>query len=576
MKTMNNIKQTGSLTKSIPAAAIAYDSWRERFLRTIMIGALVFGLIALILNILQAQNKIFITLLIIAYAILAVITFANLPYKFRAVTVLVIFYAIGIVALMQDGAWGGARLLFLTFIGMSLLLFNSRAGIAATIISILTYAVGGILFINEVVTPINSEISIAGSPITWMGDGSVLLLVAAVFIMGLHIFQQGFAEAQEKTQVTLETLQKERADLEERIQERTHSLTRKSELLRVSSYVSRQVSTNQDFSLLLNSTVELITEKFGYYHAGIFLLNDRGDRATLQSASSDGGRQLLENNYGISLTKKTDPVAVAINRNKAQLALDFGENAAVFDNPLLPATRSQIVVPIVLGNKPSGALDIQSTESRAFTNDDIDVFQSLVDHIAIAIENARLLNETQTVLMQLEAASIAQTNIAWNERSKSKSQAYTYTSMGIRPEKPAEEDANSLDVPITLRGHTIGAITLSRRKGEGWDENDQSLAAKIASQASLAIDNLRLLEDAQKSAARDQTLANVSTRIRETLDMEAILQSAAREFQRALNLKEAEVRLGMPDTLMNQGSPTRKIVTGILRSRTQKFGRKKM
>ena len=147
--------------------------------------------------------------------------------------------------------------------------------------------------------------------------------------------------------------------------------------------------------------------------------------------------------------------------------------------------------------------------------------------------------------------------------------------MGVRPEKPADGDANSLTIPITLRGHTIGAIMLSRKEGEDWDENDQSLATKIASQASLAIDNLRLLEDAQKSAARDQTLTNVSSRIRETLDIESILQSAAREFQRALNLKEAEIRLGTPDTLKDQDGSVGKIVTGMFRSQTQKIGRKK-
>ncbi len=572
---MNEIKQTDSLVKSISSTAITYDSWRERFLRASMIGALVFGLAALILNILQAPNTVFIALLINAYVVLAVITFTNLPYRFRASTMLFLYYALGIVAILQDGTWGGARLLFLTFIGMSLLFFNSRAGIIAAIISILTFAVSGILFINKVITPSNPEISTAGSPLTWIGDGSVLLLVATVFIIGLHIFQQGFAEAQENTRVTLETLQKERADLEERVQERTYSLAKKSALLQASSYISRQAATKQDFSSLLHSTVELITEKFGYYHAGIFLLNERCDRAILQAASSDGGKQMLKNNHGILLANKVDPVAVAINKNKAQLALDIGENAVVFDNPLLPATRSQIVIPIVLGNKTSGVLDIQSTESRAFTKDDVDVFQSLADHIAIAIENARLLNETQTVLMQLEAVNTTQTNATWDERSKSKSQAYTYTSMGVRPEKPTEENANSLKIPITLRGHAIGAITLSRKEGEDWDENDQTLAAKIASQASLAIDNLRLLEDAQKSAARDQTLTNVSSRIRETLDMESILQSAAREFQRALNLKEAEIRLGTPDMLKNHDGSTGKTVTGMLRSKTHKISKKK-
>ncbi|MCJ7435206.1 MAG: GAF domain-containing protein, partial [Anaerolineales bacterium] len=467
-----------------------------------------------------------------------------------------------------------ARLFFLAFIGISLLLFTTRVGVAATILSLITLFSSELLLINGVITISNPEVNVIGSTGIWITSGTILLLLAVVFLAGLHILRQDFSKAQEQARTTLEALQKERANLEERVQERTHSLTRKSELLRASSYVSRQAATKQDVSSLLHSAVELIAEQFGYYHVGIFLLNERGDQAILQAASSDGGKQMLKNDYSISLTKKADLVAVAVNRNKAQLALDFGEDAAVFDNPLLPATRSQLVIPIVLGNKTSGVLDIQSTESRAFTKDDIDVFQSLVDHIAIAIENARLLNETQTMLMQFESAKIAQINSTWDERAKSKSQAYTYTSMGVRPERSLEEDANSLNVPITLRGHEIGAIALSRKEGEDWDENDQSLVTKIASQASLAIDNLRLLEDAQKSAARDQTLTNVSSRIRETLDMESILQSAAREFQRALNLKEAEIRLGMPDTIKNQDGSVGK-AAGTLRSKQQKTGKKK-
>ncbi len=567
-------KQTTPSLNTIGPASYVYENWRNRFLRALMIGSLVFGLIALIPNILQAPSKIFVALYVISYIALTIITFAPIPYNLRAGTFLFLIYGLGTVGIIQDGLWGDARLFFLTFIGISLLLFNTRAGVGATILSLITLFGGELLLTNGVITISNPEVYVIGSMGIWITSGTILLLLSVIFLAGLHILRQDFSKAQEQARATLEALQMERHNLEERVQERTYILARKSELLRASSYVSRQAATNQDFSSLLHSVVELISEQFSYYHAGIFLLNERGDRAILLAASSDGGKQMLNNGYSISLTKKMDPVAIAINRNKTQLALDFGENAVVFDNPLLPATRSQIAIPIILSNKTSGVLDIQSTESRAFTKDDVDVFQSLADHIAIAMENARLLNETQTVLMELEAAKIAQTSAFWSERSRSQSQAYTYTSMGIRPEKPLEEEANSLNIPITLRGHEIGAIALSRKEGEDWDENDQSLVTKVASQASLAIDNLRLLEDAQKSAARDQTLTNVSSRIRETLDMESILQSAAREFQRALNLREAEIRLGTPDTIKNQdGSVGKGAVT--LRKKIQKVGRKK-
>jgi len=569
-------KQSAPSANVIESASYIYESWRNRFLRAVMIGALVFGLIALIPNILQAPGKIFAALYIIAYIALAVVAFAPTPYNLRAGTFLFLIYGLGVVGITQDGLWGDARLFFLAFIGVSLLLFTTQVGIAAAILSLITLFIGKLLLTNGVITISNPEVNVIGSTGIWITSGTILLLLAVIFLAGLHILRQDFSKSQEQAYATFEILQKERANLEERIQERTYSLTRKSELLRASSFVSRQVAKKQDIRSLLDYTVELITEQFGYYHAGIFLLNERGNQIILQASSSDGGKQMLKNGYSVSLTKKTDPIAVAVNRNKAQLASDIGEDAVIFNNPLLPATRSQIAIPIILGAKTNGALDIQSTEPSAFTKGDIDVFQSFVDHLAIMIENARLLNETQTVLMQLEAANIAQTNAAWDERSKSKSQAYTYTSMGIRPEKPLEDDANSLNTPITLRGHEIGAIALSRKEGEEWDENDQTLVTKIASQASLAIDNLRLLEDAQKSAARDQTLTNVSSRIRETLDMESILQSAAREFQRALNLKEAEIRLGIPDTPRRQDQPAGKTPTGTLRNKMQKISKKKM
>ena len=571
----NNNNQTGNSKNINEAASYASENWRERFLHAVMIGALIFGFIALIPNIRQAPNKTFVALYIIAYALLCVITFINLPYKFRAGTLLFLFYALGTIGLIQDGLWGDARLFFLAFIGMSLLLFTTREGIIATTLSLLTLFLGEFTIRNGFVTISNPEVYAIGSTGIWITSITILLLLSIVFITGLNVFQKDFTSAQESTRVTLETLKKERRELEDRIQERTYSLARKTEQMRAASVVARQIASKQDFGSLLGSAVDSITEQFSYYHAGIFLLNEKSDYATLQAASSGGGKQLQANGYGVSLTNRTDPVAIAATRNKAQLALDFGEDAVIFDNPQLPATRSQIATPIILGNKTIGVLDVQSTESRAFTKDDIDIFKSLVDHIAIAIENARLLNETQTILMQLEAVNLARTSDAWNDRLKSRSQAYTYTSMGVRPEKSVDETSNSINVPIALRGHKIGSISLSRKNGEDWDENDQNLATKVASQASLAIDNLRLLEEAQKNAARDQTLTNVSSRIRETLDMESILQRAAREFQKALNLKEAEIRLGVPNAVKKQDGISDKMATGKLQGKSQGINKNK-
>jgi GAF domain-containing protein len=96
-----------------------------------------------------------------------------------------------------------------------------------------------------------------------------------------------------------------------------------------------------------------------------------------------------------------------------------------------------------------------------------------------------------------------------------------------------------------LRGKTIGAISLRRKdNASNWTTRERDLVEKIASQVALALDNSRLVEEAQKSAQRDQLIANVSNRVRETLDVDAVVRTAALELRRIFDLKEAEVTVG--------------------------------
>ena len=204
-------KQTTPSVNTIETASYIYENWRNRFLRSIMIGSLVFGLIALIPNILQAPGKIFVALYVISYIALTIVTFVPLPYNFRAGTFLFLIYGLGVVGITQDGLWGDARLFFLAFIGISLLLFTTRAGVVATILSLITLFSGELLLTNGVITISNPEVNVIGSTGIWITSGTILLLLAVIFLAGLHILRQDFSKAQEQARITLEALQKERA-----------------------------------------------------------------------------------------------------------------------------------------------------------------------------------------------------------------------------------------------------------------------------------------------------------------------------------------------------------------------------
>jgi GAF domain-containing protein len=178
--------------------------------------------------------------------------------------------------------------------------------------------------------------------------------------------------------------------------------------------------------------------------------------------------------------------------------------------------------------------------------DDIDVLQTLSDQIAIAIENARLLDETQAAIMQLEALTSIRTQEAWMQKLREQGRAFTYTPLGLRAEKPPQSQSNNnaIRAPIVLRGRKIGNISLAR-KGEGkWSRLDERLLEEVANQVGLAVDNIRLLEEATLRARQEQTVGKLAARFSQSLDLDTLLQTAARELGQLPDVSEVSVFIG--------------------------------
>jgi len=350
-------------------------------------------------------------------------------------------------------------------------------------------------------------------------------------------------------------------DLEKRVAERTSGLTKKTDQLRTASYIARQTADIQDLSSILEIVVDLITNQFGYYHAGIYLMNETGNEAILQAASSEGGKRMVERGEALEIGSQ-GIVSYVASQKRARIALDIGENPVFFNNPNLPMTRSEVALPLIIRNRVLGILDIQSDQPQAFRTEDLDVLQTLADQIAVAIENARLLGESQAALTQLEALSNLRTRDAWNQRLVGQGLAFTFTPLGIRLEREAGSAAEEgVQSAITLRGQTIGSISLSRKDNTSWNKFDEDLINEVAYQVGLAVDNLRLLEDAQQRARQEQTIGELATRFSQTLDIDSLLQTAARELGQMPDVSEVSVFIGqLPEPIPQKRRPKR--VTG--------------
>jgi GAF domain-containing protein/HAMP domain-containing protein len=343
--------------------------------------------------------------------------------------------------------------------------------------------------------------------------------------------------------------------LEERIRERTEALESRMTQLRNSTLTARSIAEIQNVSELIENTTKLITEKFGYYHTGLFIIDNQKKIAFLQAASSATGKLLIGQGFRIEPDRK-NPLASVVEQNRAIISLDIDQKNFVADENF-PLTRSRMILPLAVHGAVIGLLDLHSDQPRAFNMEDVEILQSLTDLIAIAFDNVRLINETQNLVSQLEANTSIQTQRTWRKLTSRQMPAYQYTPAGVRPifnpEKRSTDDVdnkNSLLVPLILYGQTIGNIKLKRKRNSpDWTEREKSLVEKIADQVSLALENSRLVEEAQKSAVRDQMIAHISTRIRETLDIDSVARTAASELLRVFDLKEAEILIGAPQRI---------------------------
>ncbi len=350
--------------------------------------------------------------------------------------------------------------------------------------------------------------------------------------------------------------------LSSQVAEQTLELQTRSKQLEATALVAREAAGIRDLDSLLNSVTELISQYFGYYHAGIFLLDESNRYAVLQAANSEGGKHMLARGHKLGIGQ-TGVVGRVAATGEPRIALDVGEDRYYFDNPDLPETRSEMALPLKIQNRIIGVLDVQSRQAGAFTPADAEVLQIMADQIALAIENARLLEQSQATVEELQNLYSQQVAASWNRILGEQTKAYHFDRVRVKPAQAeqlaalpqthvAEPQIHTdglgyqyLTIPIRLRELHFGDISLRKDPdAPPWTPADRQLAEEAGRQIAAALENARLLEETQRRAAFEQIRSEIASRMRETLDIETVLRTAARELRQTLELAEVEVRMG--------------------------------
>ncbi len=313
-------------------------------------------------------------------------------------------------------------------------------------------------------------------------------------------------------------------------------VARRTAQLKATLQVAQVANSILDPDELMGRVVQLITNQFGYYYAAIFLIDESGRWAELKHATGEAGKLLRQRGHRLEIEGRS-MVGAAIRTRQARIALDVGEEPVRFDNPLLPYTRSEIALPMMVGGEVLGALDVQSTQEAAFSETDIETLQTMANQVAIALQNARLFQSLQQSLQEMRAIQRQYVHQGWGDFLSTRQIRYE-----VGEEPPAESTV--LKVPLALRQEIIGEIAL---QGElEWSEEEKEWLETLASQAALALEGARILDESARQAELERMAAQIIRRVRETLETRTILRTAARELQRTLRLPEVILHFGPP------------------------------
>jgi GAF domain-containing protein len=491
----------------------------------------------------------------------------GLGYHIRAGVLLLLAYLVGAYLLWVDGLIGGGRIWLVLLPALTFVLLGQWPGFVVGGVSILTYA-----FFASTSDPVNP----------WISDAPDFLIGVVGLAMVMWAFNRGWVDA--LTQASAANMQ---------LQAQTETLRETTKHLQATAAVAHACSSILDPETLIFEVVNQIQREFGgigVYYVGMFLLDSEEDdsekrSAVLRAATGSVGRKLLDQGYAVALDG-TSAVGRCITQRQSVVA--SSESTGLLPGgSLLEGARSGAALPLRSRGRILGALSVQSTWEGIFDKEVVGVLEAMADQLAVALDNARLFAQTETALKEVQAAQRRYLAQAWKEYLSIRPVSHVdYVQPGVEvgeggskllqdtrraalvheravamdiptaEQYTGEPDKSSsrpgappslqtvLAVPLKLRGQVIGTLSLHEtRRRRPWTVEEIALAEMIAEQVALTAENLRLVDETRRRAAREQLTAELASHMRETLDMDRMLQTAIREIGETLDIAEVEVRM---------------------------------
>jgi GAF domain-containing protein len=354
---------------------------------------------------------------------------------------------------------------------------------------------------------------------------------------------------------------------------------RRLQLAQLTTRVTRGMSSEAEMDTALNAIVEDILDEFpDMYHVQVFLVDEAGRVARLVASTGAVGQQLLERRHSLPVGSLS--VIGQVTQRQEPVVAVVGEEGSVHrPNDLLPDTRLEAALPLSVGGRNIGALDLQSRSPDAITEGDLTALQAVADSIAITINNVRLLEQAQQRLREnqllVEQATEAQqeverlnrelTGAIWTDYLTEQRQALNFD-LDFQEDKIQsasefteaimdalnrgeitrrnENGTQIVAVPLRVRGEVIGAMEFE--VDGNLSSEDVDMLSEVGERLGLAAENTRLYENSQRLAQREALVNEIGSRIQSANSVEATLNEAAYSLRDVLKANRVAIRLGTP------------------------------
>ncbi|MFN7035165.1 MAG: GAF domain-containing protein, partial [Bellilinea sp.] len=378
---------------------------------------------------------------------------------------------------------------------------------------------------------------------------------------------------------------------------------RQAQQLLTAAEIARDVASSLQAEQVLINATNLIRERFDYYHASVFLVDPTGKYAVLHEASGEIGQKMKAAGHRLAVGSRS-LVGQAVARGETVVSNNTRLNPNYYPNPLLPDTRSELVVPLKTANRIIGALDVQSDRINAFQTEDIHTLEILADQLSMALENANLYARSQEnlvkhrLLHQMTTAASTSANLSeaiqrtvYNLRTALGEERVAFyladpdgnlvlhTAIGfegleinqfniqtsqylpaiaardrysvrvghLMPDESLStihpETRSALAVPILFSDELLGVLSLESEQIERFDESDQEIIGALGDSLGAILTNARLVDQIRQQVERQRMLYEITSKIRRSVDIETILRTSVNEISRAVGARKAHIQI---------------------------------